>query len=55
MPANEAGKQAEEGYERTPGSHVKSLRRKTGKNPGSPRIIQAILAGGYRLGLTRDD
>jgi DNA-binding response OmpR family regulator len=55
MPANEAGKQAEEGCERTADSQVKSLRRKIEEDPGSPPIIQAVPAGGCRLGLTRDD
>jgi len=44
-----------EGYERTIDSHVKNLRRKIGEDPGSPQIIQTVLGGGYRLGLTRDD
>jgi DNA-binding response OmpR family regulator len=44
-----------EGYERTIDSHVKNLRRKIEENPGSPQIIQTVLGGGYRLGLTRDD
>jgi DNA-binding response OmpR family regulator len=44
-----------EGYERTVDSHVKNLRRKVEADPGSPRIIQTVLGGGYRLGLTRDD
>jgi DNA-binding response OmpR family regulator len=44
-----------EGYERTVDSHVKNLRRKIEENPGSPQIIQTVLGGGYRLGLTRDD
>jgi DNA-binding response OmpR family regulator len=43
-----------EGYERTVDSHVKNLRRKIEEAPGSPRIIQTVLGGGYRLGLTRD-
>jgi DNA-binding response OmpR family regulator len=43
-----------EGYERTIDSHVKNLRRKVEEGPGSPRIIQTVLGGGYRLGLTRD-
>ena len=43
-----------EGYERTVDSHVKNLRRKLEEGPGSPRIIQTVLGGGYRLGLTRD-
>lgn len=44
-----------EGYERTVDSHVKNLRRKIEEDPGSPRIVQTILGGGYRLGLARDD
>ncbi len=44
-----------EGYERTIDSHVKNLRRKIEGEPGNPRIIQTVLGGGYRLGLSRDD
>ena len=44
-----------EGYERTIDSHVKNLRRKVEEDPGSPRIVQTVLGGGYRLGLARDD
>lgn len=44
-----------EGYERTIDSHVKNLRRKIEDDPANPRIIQTVLGGGYRLGLTRDD
>jgi DNA-binding response OmpR family regulator len=44
-----------EGYERTIDSHVKNLRRKIEEDPGSPRIVQTVLGGGYRLGLPRDD
>jgi DNA-binding response OmpR family regulator len=44
-----------EGYERTIDSHVKNLRRKIEADPGSPAIVQTVLGGGYRLGLTRDD
>ncbi|HYK26620.1 MAG TPA: response regulator transcription factor [Streptosporangiaceae bacterium] len=44
-----------EGYERTIDSHVKNLRRKIEVDPGNPRIVQTVLGGGYRLGLTRDD
>ena len=44
-----------EGYERTVDSHVKNLRRKVEEDPGSPRIVQTVLGGGYRLGLARDD
>jgi DNA-binding response OmpR family regulator len=43
-----------EGYERTIDSHVKNLRRKIEEDPGDPVIIQTVLGGGYRLGLTRD-
>jgi DNA-binding response OmpR family regulator len=43
-----------EGYERTIDSHVKNLRRKIEEDPGNPLIIQTVLGGGYRLGLTRD-
>ena len=44
-----------EGYERTIDSHVKNLRRKIEQDPGRPQIVQTVLGGGYRLGLTRDD
>jgi DNA-binding response OmpR family regulator len=44
-----------EGYERTVDSHVKNLRRKIEEDPANPQIIQTVLGGGYRLGLTRDD
>jgi DNA-binding response OmpR family regulator len=44
-----------EGYERTVDSHVKNLRRKIEADPASPRIVQTVLGGGYRLGLSRDD
>ena len=43
-----------EGYERTVDSHVKNLRRKIEEDPASPRIVQTVLGGGYRLGLLRD-
>ena len=43
-----------EGYERTIDSHVKNLRRKIEEDPASPEIVQTVLGGGYRLGLTRD-
>jgi DNA-binding response OmpR family regulator len=43
------------GYERTIDSHVKNLRRKIEDDPGNPQIVQTVLGGGYRLGLTRDD
>ena len=44
-----------EGYERTIDSHVKNLRRKIESDPGQPQIVQTVLGGGYRLGLSRDD
>ncbi|MGH3186725.1 MAG: response regulator transcription factor [Streptosporangiaceae bacterium] len=44
-----------EGYDRTVDSHVKNLRRKIEQDPGRPQIVQTVLGGGYRLGLTRDD
>ena len=44
-----------EGYERSIDSHVKNLRRKIEEDPGNPVMIQTVLGGGYRLGLTRDD
>lgn len=44
-----------EGYERTVDSHVKNLRRKIEEDPGRPRVIETVLGGGYRLGVTRDD
>jgi DNA-binding response OmpR family regulator len=43
-----------EGYERTVDSHVKNLRRKVEQDPANPQIVQTVLGGGYRLGLTRD-
>ncbi len=43
-----------EGYERTVDSHVKNLRRKVEADPSSPRVVQTVLGGGYRLGLHRD-
>jgi DNA-binding response OmpR family regulator len=43
-----------EGYERTIDSHVKNLRRKIEEDQREPRIIQTVLGGGYRLGLTLD-
>jgi len=43
-----------EGYERTVDSHVKNLRRKIERDHRDPRIVQTVLAGGYRLGLKRD-
>ncbi len=44
-----------EGQERTVDSHVKNLRSKVEEDLGSPRIVQTVLGGGYRLGLARDD
>ena len=44
-----------EGYERTIDSHVKNLRRKIEEDQREPQIVQTVLGGGYRLGLTRDD
>jgi DNA-binding response OmpR family regulator len=41
------------GYERTIDSHVKNLRRKIEVDRGSPRIVETVLGGGYRLGLRR--
>jgi two-component system, OmpR family, response regulator ResD len=35
-------------------SHVKNMRGKIEADPARPRIIQTVLGGGYRLGLTRD-
>ncbi len=43
-----------EGYERTIDSHVKNLRRKIEEDAANPVIVQTVLGGGYRLGLTRD-
>ena len=43
-----------EGYERTVDSHVKNLRHKIEEDQRAPEIIQTVLGGGYRLGLTRD-
>jgi DNA-binding response OmpR family regulator len=42
------------GYERTIDSHVKNLRGKIERNRRSPRIVETVLGGGYRLGLHRD-
>jgi DNA-binding response OmpR family regulator len=42
------------GYERTIDSHVKNLRRKVEVDRRSPRVIETVLGGGYRLGLRRD-
>ena len=44
-----------DGYERIIDSHVKNLRRKIEQDAGNPEIVQTVLGGGYRLGLTRDD
>jgi DNA-binding response OmpR family regulator len=43
-----------EGYERTIDVHIKNLRRKLGEDPANPQIIETVLGGGYRLGLSRD-
>jgi DNA-binding response OmpR family regulator len=43
-----------EGYERTIDSHVKNLRHKIEEDQREPQIVQTVLGGGYRLGLTRD-
>ncbi len=43
-----------EGYERTVDSHVKNLRHKIEEDQRAPEIIQTVLGGGYRLGLSRD-
>jgi DNA-binding response OmpR family regulator len=43
-----------EGYERTVDSHVKNLRRKLGDDSADPQIVQTVLGGGYRLGLSHD-
>ena len=43
-----------EGYERTIDSHVKNLRRKIETDQANPEIVQTVLGGGYRLGITRD-
>jgi DNA-binding response OmpR family regulator len=42
------------GYERTIDSHVKNLRRKVEADRRSPRVVETVLGGGYRLGLRRD-
>jgi DNA-binding response OmpR family regulator len=42
------------GYERTIDSHVKNLRRKVELDRRTPRIVETVLGGGYRLGLRRD-
>jgi DNA-binding response OmpR family regulator len=42
------------GYERTIDSHIKNLRRKVELDRRSPRIVETVLGGGYRLGLRRD-
>jgi DNA-binding response OmpR family regulator len=43
-----------EGYERTIDSHVKNLRRKVERDPRAPEVVQTVISGGYRLGLSRD-
>jgi DNA-binding response OmpR family regulator len=43
-----------EGYERTIDSHVKNLRRKLERDPHAPAIVETVLGGGYRLGLSQD-
>jgi DNA-binding response OmpR family regulator len=43
-----------DGYERIIDSHVKNLRRKIERDAGSPEIVETVLGGGYRLGLSRD-
>ena len=43
-----------EGYERTVDSHVKNLRRKIERDSRRPLIVTTVLAGGYRLGISRD-
>jgi DNA-binding response OmpR family regulator len=43
-----------DGYERSVDSHVKNLRRKIEADAAQPEIIQTVLGGGYRLGLSRD-
>lgn len=43
-----------DGYERTVDSHIKNLRRKIERDAHIPEIVLTVLAGGYRLGLTRD-
>jgi DNA-binding winged helix-turn-helix (wHTH) protein len=40
--------------ERAVDSHIKNLRRKVEADPHEPRIIETVLAVGYRLGLARD-
>jgi DNA-binding response OmpR family regulator len=43
-----------EGYERTIDSHVKNLRRKVETDPHDPRLVQTVVGGGYRLGVSDD-
>ncbi|HXW46544.1 MAG TPA: response regulator transcription factor [Streptosporangiaceae bacterium] len=43
-----------DGYERIIDSHVKNLRRKVEQDAGKPEIVETVLGGGYRLGLSRD-
>jgi DNA-binding response OmpR family regulator len=40
--------------ERTIDSHVKNLRRKSERDPSTPRIVETVQGAGYRLGLARD-
>lgn len=51
---NRVGGYEFDGYERTVDSHVRNLRRKIEADAGHPAVIQTVLGGGYRLGLTRD-
>jgi len=44
-----------EGYERTIDSHIKNLRRKIERNPHEPEIVETVLGGGYRFGLSGDE
>jgi len=41
--------------ERAVDVQVNRLRRKIEQDPARPQIVQTVLGGGYRLGLTRDD
>jgi DNA-binding response OmpR family regulator len=43
-----------EGYERTVNSHIKNLRHKVELEDGKPRLLETVLGGGYRLGVTKD-
>jgi DNA-binding response OmpR family regulator len=40
--------------ERAVDSHIKNLRRKVEADPHDPKIVETVLAVGYRLGLSRD-